>query len=122
MKVPVAFITSLLTNIKLEAFLYVGVAAASRLVMLFQHQDSLPCFGQRGSGRQPANTATDDNDIQIPRHLVKTETWTETYGTGVNMVKFIFLVQIDLIKGHCKRYGHQLLKQRHQNGLHNWVT
>lgn len=63
-----------LTNIKLKAFLYVGVAAASCLVMLFQHQHSLPCLGECGSSCQPTDTAPDDDDIQVLGHFVKAET------------------------------------------------
>lgn len=99
MKVPIAFIT-LLTNVKLKAFLYVGVAAASCLVMLFQHQDSLPCFGQRGSHCQPPNTTTDNNGIQVLRHFVKTETCTETYITDITKVIFILLVLIKILSQH----------------------
>lgn len=66
--------TICLTNIKLKAFLYKGVAAAARLVMLLQHQDSLPRLGQRGSGGQPADTAPDDDDIQVLGHFVGAET------------------------------------------------
>lgn len=61
-------------NIKLEAFLYEGVAAASCLVMLLQHQNSLPCLGQRGASCQPADTAPDDDDIQVRGHFVEAET------------------------------------------------
>lgn len=85
--------TSLLTNIKLKALLYVGVAAASCLVVLFQHQDFLPGFGQRGSSCQPTDTTPDDDDIQILRHLVKTETWTEeTHRPGFQYGKTLSLL------------------------------
>lgn len=119
---PVTYIKSPLTDIKLKAFLYVGVAAASRLVMLFQHQDSLPRFGQRCSSCQPTDAAPDDNDIQVLGHFVKAETWAETHRADINVVKCIFLVQTALIKMHCKCYHGQVLKLRHQNVLHNCVT
>lgn len=69
---------SCLTNIKLEAFLYEGVAAASSLVMLLQHQDFLPRLGQRGSSCQTTDTAPDDDDIQVRGHFVEAETCQST--------------------------------------------
>lgn len=67
-----------LTNVKLKAFLYISVAAASSLVMLLQHQHFLSCFGHCGSSRQSTNTAADDDDIQVLWDFVNTETCTET--------------------------------------------
>lgn len=64
-----------LTDIKLKAFLDVGVAASSGLVVLLQHQDLLPGLGQRGGGRQPADAAPDDDDVQVLGHFVEAETW-----------------------------------------------
>lgn len=63
----------MLTNIELEAFLDVGVAAASRLVMLLQHQDFLSCFGERGRGRQPADAAANYDHVQVLGHLIEAE-------------------------------------------------
>lgn len=68
-----------LTNIKLKAFLYVCVAAASGLVVLFQHQDFLPRFGKCGSSGEPTDTASNDNDIQVLGHFFEAETWTDAY-------------------------------------------
>lgn len=75
-----------LTDIKLEAFLYVGVAAASCLVVLFQHQDPLPRFGECGSNCQPTDPAPDDNDVQVLGHFVKAETWKEAETEMVNFL------------------------------------
>ena len=77
-------IPGFLTDIELKAFLYVGVAAAPGLVVLLQHQDFLPCFGQRGSGRQSTDPTADHDDVQILRNLVEAETWTGTHRAGLN--------------------------------------
>lgn len=63
----------MLTNIKLEAFLHVGVAAASRLVVLLQDQDLLPRLGQRGPSCEASDAAPDDDDIQVLGHFVNIE-------------------------------------------------
>ncbi len=39
------YVRSILTDVKLEPLVNEGVAAASRLVMLLQHQYPLPCLG-----------------------------------------------------------------------------
>lgn len=65
--------TNALTNVKLEAFLDKGVAAASRLVMLLQQQDFLPRLGERGRSRQPADAAANDDHIQVLGHLIEAE-------------------------------------------------
>lgn len=62
-----------LTNIKLKAFVDVGVAAASRLLVLLQHQDFLPGLGERGRRRQPADAAADNDHIQVLGHLIRAE-------------------------------------------------
>lgn len=66
----------MLTNIKLKAFVDVGVAAASRLAVLLQHQHFLPGLGERGRGRQPADAAADHDHVQVLGHLIEPEACT----------------------------------------------
>lgn len=62
-----------LTDIKLKAFVDVGVAAASRLLVLLQYQDFLPGLGERGPRREPADTAANNYHIQVLGHLIRAE-------------------------------------------------
>lgn len=73
MDFPADIRTNALTNIELEAFLDVGVAAASRLLVLLQHQDFLPRLGQRGRDRQPADAAANYDHVQVVGHLIEAE-------------------------------------------------
>lgn len=73
------YVERFLTNIKLKALLYVSVAAASSLVMLFQDQNLLSCFSKCGCGWQSTNATSDHDHIQVLGHFVDTETWTATH-------------------------------------------
>lgn len=64
-----------LTDVELEAFLDVGVAAAPGLVVLLQQQHLPTGFGQRGGHRQAPDPAADDDHVQLLWDLVNAETW-----------------------------------------------
>ena len=66
-----------LTDVKLKAFLQVGVAAAPRLVVLLQQQDLTTHLGQRGGHRQAPDTTADHDHVQVLRDLVHAETWSQ---------------------------------------------
>lgn len=68
-------VQNLLTRVKLEAFLYIRVAAAPSLVVLLQHQHPLAQFGQRSCRRHATDATPDHDGIQVLGNLFSPEAY-----------------------------------------------
>ena len=64
-----------LTCIKLEALLHECVAAASCLVMLFQHENLVACTPQQHCAGQTPDTTANDDCVNVLWNPALLESW-----------------------------------------------